>query len=97
MTVSVATTLSLAMNPVTSAADTRQSPKPSGANSGETKPETTASMLSFESATAFRWKSNVCRNQIAIVAMKMIVKARCKKSFALSHISRSTFFSPGRR
>ena len=52
---------------------------------------------SFESATAFRWKSNVCRNQIAIVAMKMIVKARCKKSFALSHISRSTFFSPGRR
>ena len=83
----VETTLSLAMTPVTSAVETRQSPKPSGANTGAIHPATTAKMLSCESATTFNPKSNVCKNQMTMVAMKMTVNARSRKSFAFSRAS----------
>ena len=94
---SVETTLSLAMKPVISAVEMRQSPKPSGAKIGAIQPATTARMLSCESVTILSRVSNVCRNQITIVAIKMTVNARCRKSFALSQSSRPTFFAPGIR
>ena len=80
-----------------SAVEMRQSPKPSGAKTGAIQPATTARMLSFESATMLRRRSKVCKNQITIVAMKITVNARCKKSFALSQSKRPTFFAPGMR
>ena len=94
---SVLTTLSFAMTPVTSAVETRQSANPSGANAGAIQPATTASMLSAESATTFSPKSNVCKNQMTMVATKMIVNARSKKSFAFSHRSWPTLRGLGMR
>ena len=96
-TFKVETTLSLAMNPVIKAVDIRQSPKPRGFKAGAMTPAAAASMLSWESATMFRWKSKVCRNQMTMVATKMTVKALWRKSFALSQSSRPTFFAPGSR
>ena len=89
----VDTTLSFAITPVTSAVEMRQSSKPSGAN----KPATTASMLSCESATTFSPKSNVCKNQMTIVAKKMMVNARSRKSFAFSHSICATLRALGMR
>ena len=74
-TVSVETTLSFAINPVTSAVDIRQSPNPSGAKTGERAPAIIAKILSFESVTIFRLVSKLCKNQITIVAAKITVKA----------------------
>ena len=96
-TVKVDTTLSFAIKPVMSAVEMRQSPKPSGAKIGAIHPATTAKMLSLESETMLKRRSNVCRNQMMMVATKMTVKARCKKSFAFSHKSCATFFAPGMR
>ena len=94
---SVDTTLSFAMTPVTSAVEMRQSSKPSGANTGAIQPATTASMLSCESATTFSPKSNVCKNQMTIVARKMMVNARSRKSFAFSHSICATLRALGMR
>ena len=48
-------------------------------------------------STTLRCVPKVCKNQITIVATKMTVNARCRKSFALSHKSCPTFFAPGMR
>ena len=74
-TVNVETTLSLAINPVISAVEIRQSPKPSGAKIGAIKPEITAKMLSSEDETMCKWISNDCINQITMVATKITVNA----------------------
>ncbi len=74
-TVSVETTLSFAINPVTRAVDIRQSPNPSGVKTGERAPAIIAKILSFESVTIFRLVSKLCKNQITIVAPKITVKA----------------------
>ena len=96
-TASVLTTASLAVKPVISAVDTRQSLKPSGANSGAIRRPSAASRLWALSDTTLRRRSNVCKNQMTIVAVKMIVNARTMKSLALSHISSSTERSEGKR
>ena len=96
-TVSVETTLSLAVNPVISAVETRQSAKPSGANSGAIHDPTIASKLLSGVAATFRRASKVCKNQITTVATKMMVNARCTKSLALSQISCPTLRALGRR
>lgn len=77
-TESVDTTLSFAINPVISAVEIFQFPKPSGRNTGAMIPATTARILSLESATTFMCKLNVCRNQMIIVAKKITVNALCK-------------------
>ena len=56
-----------------------------------------ASILAEESATTFSRVSNVCKNQMMMVAMKMTVNARVRKSLALSHISKSTLLGLGTR
>ena len=56
-TSSVETTLSLAMKPLMSAVQMRQSPSPSGANSGTSTPAAMARMLSDWSDTMFRCRS----------------------------------------
>ena len=86
-----------AINPVTSAVDIRQSPNPSGAKTGERAPAIIAKILSFESVTIFRLVSKLCKNQITIVARKITVNARCRKSRAFSQSSWPTFFAPGIR
>ena len=73
--VRVETTLSFAIKPVISAVDTRQSPKPNGANSGAMPLAIQARMLSCGSAVRLSWKSKFCRNQMMMVARKMTVKA----------------------
>ena len=93
----VDTTLSFAIKPLIKAVDTRQSPKPMGAKIGAITPAANARILSLESDTIFRCRSKVCKNQIAIVATKMTVKALCRKSFALSQSRWPTFFAPGIR
>lgn len=86
-TVRVLTTLSFAVKPVISAVDILQSSKPSGRNSGLITEPRIARMLSDESDTGFSLISKLCRNQIIIVATKIIVKALVTKSFVLSQIS----------
>ena len=86
-TSSTETTLSFAINPLTSEVTIRQSPSPSGANSGVRKPETVARMLSRESATRLKRKSKLCRNHTTIVAIRITEKARCRKSFDFSQRS----------
>ena len=60
----------------------RQSPNPNGLKIGVIYPARMARILSLDSATILNLKSKVCKNQIMIVATKMTVKARCKKSLA---------------
>ena len=95
--VRVETTLSLAMKPVISAVDTRQSAKPSGAKRGAMQLATSAKMLSCGSAVKLSCGSKFCKNQMTMVAIKITVKARSKKSRAFSQSSWQTFFRPGRR
>ena len=76
--VRVETTLSFAIKPVISAVETRQSPKPSGANTGAIKLPMAASKLASGVAATFSRASKVCRNQISTVATKMMVKAFCR-------------------
>ena len=96
-TVSVEMTLSLAMSPVTSAVEARQSPKPSGANTGAMMLPRPASRLCDWSATTLKRISNVCRNQMTTVAAKIMVKALVMKSLALSHASITVVLTLGRR
>ena len=80
-TLKVLTTLSLAINPVMNAVEIRQSDIPRGLNIGTNRFPKPASILSAESVTRFKRVSNVCKNQISIVAKKMMVNARVIKSF----------------
>lgn len=93
----VETTLSFAIKPVIRAVEIRQSPSPRGLSTGAMHPATVASMLFWESSTRFMPKSKFCKNQMRIVARKMTVKARCKKSLALSQSRCATFLTPGIR
>ena len=93
----VETTASLAVKPVTSAVTTRQSPKPSGLNIGATMRAMSASRLSDESSTTLSLVSNVRRNQMTTVAMKMMEKARRRKSLTLSQRSRPVVLRLGKR
>ena len=95
-TVRVETTLSLAVKPVISAVETRQSPKPSGLKMGATQLPMSASRLVSGVAT-LRRVSKVCKNQISTVATKMMVNAFCKKSLAFSQISWPTLRAEGKR
>ena len=71
----VDTTLSFAINPVISAVEILQSPNPNGLKIGAIIPATEARILFWESATILKCKSNVCKVQITIVAIKIMVKA----------------------
>ena len=95
--VRVETTLSFAIKPVMRAVETRQSAKPSGANRGAMPLATKARMLSCGSAVRLSCRSKFCKNQMTMVAMKITVKARSRKSRAFSQSSCITFFRPGRR
>ena len=54
-----------------------------------------ARILFCESAVRLKCRSKLCKNQITIVATKITVNARCKKSFAFSHNNCNTFFNAG--
>ena len=75
-TVRVETTLSLAVKPVISAVEARQSPKPSGAKIGAIQLPIMASRLESVAVATLSRRSKVCKNQMITVATKMIVKAR---------------------
>ena len=94
-TLIVLTTVSFAVNPVINAVDTLQSSKPRGAKIGAIALPITARRLLPLSVTRFSRISKVCKNQMITVATKIIEKALCTKSFALSHIRRSTLFREG--
>ena len=96
-TSSVLTTDSFAIKPEISAVAQRQSAKPSGANSGAIQRPISASRLAELSATTFSRVSKLWRNQIMIVARKITVNARCRKSRAFSHSSSATLFRLGIR
>ena len=85
------------MNPVMRAVETRQSAKPRGAKSGAIQAPTVASRLSALSSTRFSRVSKVWRNQTMMVATKMMVKARVRKSLALSQHSCHTLLAEGKR
>ena len=97
ITPKVLTTASFAVKPDTSAVTIRQSPKPSGAKMGDTSRPSAARMLSALFSTTFSRVSKVCMNQMMTVAIKITVNARVRKSFAFSHISRTTDFAEGKR
>ena len=88
---------SLAIKPVMRAVDTRQSPKPSGASTGAIQAPTVARRLSALSLTRFSRVSKVWRNQTRMVATKIMVKARVRKSLALSQHSWPTLLAEGKR
>ena len=87
----------MAIKPLTSDETMRQSPRPSGTNSGATPVEITARMLARESSTMLRPKSNLLRNHTTIVATRMTENARCRKSLAFSHSSCATLRGLGSR
>ena len=94
-TLRVLTTLSLAIKPVIKAVDTLQSVIPNGENIGTRQFPSKAIKLSAEFVTRFNLASNVCKNQIIIVAQNIIVKAFVAKSFAFCTINRYTFIGLG--
>lgn len=96
-TLKVLTTASLAVNPVIKAVDTLQSEKPNGAKIGAIILPTNANRLFPLSSTTFNLVSKVCKNQMMIVATKIMVNALWMKSFALSHIKRITLLADGKR
>ncbi len=96
-TVSVETTLSLAMNPVMSAVEARQSPKPSGANTGAIAPPMRASRLSSGLSASVSPALKVWRNHTISVARNTTVNAFWMKPFAFSQTRRATLFALGRR
>ena len=94
---SVETTFSLAMNPQATAVAQRQSPKPSGANSGAMTPPRAASRLCWASVARLSEVSNAWRNHTRMDATKMTVNAFFTNPLALSHTSRATPRGEGRR
>ena len=93
----VLTTDSLAMKPEISEVAQRQSPKPRGAKMGASTWPIRASRLSALSDTTLSRVSKLWRNQMTMVARKITVKARCRKSLAFSHSSRATLLTLGSR
>ena len=85
------------MKPVMRDVEICQVPKPSGWNTGEMRPARLARILPWESLTTLSLRSKVWRNQMTMVARKITVKARVRKSLALSHRSCPTLRRPGRR
>ncbi len=67
------------------------------ANSGAIPPASRARMLVCGSDVRRSRRSKFCRNQMTMVAIKMTVNARSRKSRAFSQSSWATFFRPGRR
>ena len=94
----VLTTASFAMRPVTRLVTTRQSANPRGANTGAIHiPMMPRRLVVLSEETTFSYASKCWRNQITIVATKIIVNARRMKSHAFSHIRSSTLLSEGIR
>ena len=58
---------------------------------------TMARRLSALSVTTLSFASKVCKNQMMIVAKKITVKARSRKSRAFSHSSSPTLLAEGIR
>ena len=85
--VSVETTLSLAVKPVSRAVEALQSPKPSGANIGATNPPSRASRLSSGDSTMFSRTSKFWSIHTMMDAANITVNAFCMKSFAFSQMS----------
>ena len=54
-----------------------------------------ASILYLEFVTTLSLISKFCKNHIRIVAINIIDKAFCKKSYAFSHSNCITFLAPG--
>ena len=79
---------SFAINPVISAVDILQSPKPRGANTGAIKPASIASRLSWESATTLSRLSKVCRHHITMVATNITVNASAGNPLPFSQSNR---------
>ena len=94
-TVSVLTTLSLAVKPVINAVDALQSPKPRGTKIGDIMVPIIANKLFEESATTFNLVSKFCKNQIIMEATNMTVNAFVIKSLALSPINCITLLGLG--
>ena len=94
---SVLTTDSFAIKPEMSAVAHRQSANPRGAKMGARSWPTMARRLSALLSTTFRRVSKLCKNQMTIVARKMTVNARSKKSFAFSQRRRATLLTDGSR
>lgn len=95
--VRVLTTDSFAVNPVMRAVDARQSLNPIGAKAGAMIEPIEARMLFALSATMFSLQSKLCRNQITMEAIKIMVNALCRKSFPFSHMWSKTLLASGRR
>ena len=74
-TLSVETTASFAVIPVTSAVEILQSAKPSGLKSGAARLPIIASKLSSADSATLSRMSNVCRNHMMIDAKKIMVNA----------------------
>ena len=87
----------MARKPAISAVAMRQSPRPSGAKTGAIQPDTMASMLCSGLSARAKVGLKLCRNQTAMVAMKMMLKARLKKSLVLSQMRRPTLLALGIR
>ena len=96
-TVSVETTLSFAMKPLTRDVVIRQSSRPIGAKTGDIIDAIIPSILSEGSVTIRNPKEKLCKNHITIVAQKITVKALCRKSRAFSHNSMNVVRAVGRR
>ncbi len=96
-TLRVDTTDSLAVSPVISAVEARQSLKPSGANSGAIQEPREARMLDALSGTRLKRQSKLCKNQMISEATKIIVNALWRKSLAFSHICSRTLLGEGIR
>ena len=96
-TPSVDSTVSLASSPVMSAVAARQSPKPSGANTGASACPATASRLSPALAATRHVGVNVRSTHTPTLAARMTVNARARNSFVRTHIRRSTLRASGQR
>ena len=91
----VETTLSFAIKPLKSDVQILQSPSPIGVRNGTKKLAIKPNILSAESSTRLSFKSKLCKNHTAIVAIKIIVNAFCRKSFAFSQSNCITFLALG--
>lgn len=91
------TTASLAVKPVTRAVAEIQSPKPRGAKTGASSLPMSASMESALLDTIISRRSKLCKIQMTMEAMKMMVKALTRKSLAFSQQWSSTVLGEGKR
>ena len=83
--------------PVIRAVEALQSEKPSGLKIGPIREPSFAKILWELSETILKPRSKLWRNQMTMDAMKMMVNARWRKSFAFSHIRRRTLLGEGIR